>query len=131
MCFFQTSWYFRFKAKFYSIVQAFLKQCFRALKLCRIQITSIPSFLFMSKTNTETCICTTLTLHRSSLPLVLVLGPNLYHISAVKPDSACTQKQNLPLLSGLEVLLENRNKRRSSKRGKSVVTSPAKHPIDI
>lgn len=107
-----------FRAKFSSIVQAFLKHCFRTSKLFRIWIALIPSFLFMSKTNTGTCTRTTPTLH-------------LHHISAVKSDSACTQEQNLPLHSSLEVLLENRNKVRYSNRGKSVVMPPTKHPIDI
>lgn len=76
MCFLQTrAATLEFRAKFYSIVQAFLKHCFRTLKLFRIRITLIPSFLFMSKTNTGTCICTTHTFHRSSLQLVLVLVP--------------------------------------------------------
>lgn len=114
-----------FRAKFH-------RHCFRTSNLFRIRITLVPFSLVTSKTNTGTCICTTHTVHRGSLPLVLVLGPKfLPHIlSAAKSDSACTQQQNLPLQSGLEVTSENRIKR-FSKRGKSVVTFPAKHPIAI
>ena len=65
MCFLQTrADTLEFRAKFYSTVQAFLKHCFSTSKLFRIWITLIPSFLFMSWTNTGTCVRTTQSPHK-------------------------------------------------------------------